>query len=83
MTCVEYHVVFTLRVENRERIRRIAQLQKVREQIPYRELIRMFGEYYCETQMWQHKAAELLYEPACFEPACPVQIMGTSCEPGT
>ena len=57
--------------------------QIVSYEIPYRELIQMFGEDYCEIQMWQHKAAELLYEPACFEPACPVQIMGTSCEPGT
>ena len=41
-----------------------------RYKIPYREPIHMFWENYCEIQMWQHKAAELVYEPLCFEPAC-------------
>ena len=51
--------------------------------IPYREPIQMVWGDCCEIQMWQHKAAELLYESACFEPTVFVQIRGTSCEPGT
>ena len=35
------------------------------DEIPYREPIRMSLENFCEIQMWQHKAAELVYEPAC------------------
>ena len=50
--------------------------------IPYREPIQMVWGDCCEIQMWQHKAAELLYESACFEPTVFVQIRGTSCEPG-
>ena len=30
----------------------------------------------CEIQTWQHKAAELLYEPLHLEPASSVQIGG-------
>ena len=38
--------------------------------IPYREPIHMSWENCCEIRMWQHKAAELVYESACFEPTC-------------
>ena len=43
-------------------------------QIPYREPIRMVWGDCCEIQMWQHKAAELLYESLHLEPASSIQI---------
>ena len=47
-----------------------------RAKIPYREPIQMVWGDCCEIQMWQHKAAVLLYESACFEPTVFVQIRG-------
>ena len=43
-------------------------------EIPYREPIQMVWGDCCEIQTWQHKAAELLYEPLHLEPTCSVQI---------